>query len=128
MTQRTAPWDNWHLERDFELLRTFGLVGWGLGGSGHVEECITIIFKCRKPLPYNCDSEMFELKMTLSSAHNTRPGPDEISYELLRHLNKDSLASLYVDDLQISSSTSLKYYPTPYGERIESRYSECAKH
>ncbi|GFY08075.1 hypothetical protein TNCV_1354911 [Trichonephila clavipes] len=28
---------NWHLERGFELLRTFGLVRWGLGGSGHVE-------------------------------------------------------------------------------------------
>ncbi|GFY07471.1 hypothetical protein TNCV_5086561 [Trichonephila clavipes] len=37
MTQRTAPWENWHLERGFELLRTFGLVRWGLGGSGHVE-------------------------------------------------------------------------------------------
>ncbi|GFT69890.1 putative RNA-directed DNA polymerase from transposon X-element [Trichonephila clavipes] len=30
MTQRTAPWENWHLERGFELLSTFGLVvpGW----------------------------------------------------------------------------------------------------
>ncbi|GFT90303.1 RNase H domain-containing protein [Trichonephila clavipes] len=37
MTQRTAPWENWHLERGFELLRTFGLVRWALGGSGHVE-------------------------------------------------------------------------------------------
>ncbi|GFT42933.1 hypothetical protein TNCV_1615041 [Trichonephila clavipes] len=37
MTQRTAPWKNWHLERGFELLRTFGLVRWGLGGSNHVE-------------------------------------------------------------------------------------------
>ncbi|GFY21425.1 hypothetical protein TNCV_1165731 [Trichonephila clavipes] len=26
-----------HLERGFELLRTFGLVRWGLGGSGPVE-------------------------------------------------------------------------------------------
>ncbi|GFT99355.1 hypothetical protein TNCV_3163781, partial [Trichonephila clavipes] len=25
-TQRTAPWENWHLEWGFELLRTFGLV------------------------------------------------------------------------------------------------------
>ncbi|GFW01161.1 putative RNA-directed DNA polymerase from transposon BS [Trichonephila clavipes] len=25
MTQRTAPWENWHLERGFEILRTFGL-------------------------------------------------------------------------------------------------------
>ncbi|GFU46753.1 hypothetical protein TNCV_4684031 [Trichonephila clavipes] len=37
MTQQTASWENWHLERGFELLRTFGLVRWGLGGSGHVE-------------------------------------------------------------------------------------------
>ncbi|GFX37041.1 hypothetical protein TNCV_1175411 [Trichonephila clavipes] len=37
MTQQTAPWENWHLERGFELLRTFGLVRWGLGGSGHIE-------------------------------------------------------------------------------------------
>ncbi|GFX47817.1 uncharacterized protein TNCV_5002381 [Trichonephila clavipes] len=36
-TQQTAPWENWHLERGFKLLRTFGLVRWGLGGSGHVE-------------------------------------------------------------------------------------------
>ncbi|GFU11475.1 uncharacterized protein TNCV_4742181 [Trichonephila clavipes] len=37
MTQHTASWENWHLERGFELLRIFGLVRWGLGGSGHVE-------------------------------------------------------------------------------------------
>ncbi|GFX10892.1 putative RNA-directed DNA polymerase from transposon BS [Trichonephila clavipes] len=37
MTQRTASWKIWHLERGFELLRTFGLVRWGLGGGGHVE-------------------------------------------------------------------------------------------
>ncbi|GFR07112.1 acetyl-CoA carboxylase [Trichonephila clavata] len=36
-TQQTAPWENWHLEQGFKLLRTFGLVRWGLGGSGHVE-------------------------------------------------------------------------------------------
>ncbi|GFR08217.1 uncharacterized protein TNCT_734081 [Trichonephila clavata] len=35
--QQTASWENWHLERGFKLLRTFGLVKWGLGGSGHVE-------------------------------------------------------------------------------------------
>ncbi|GFY50632.1 hypothetical protein TNIN_302931, partial [Trichonephila inaurata madagascariensis] len=32
-----APWENWRLEQGFKLLRTFGLVRWGLGGSGHVE-------------------------------------------------------------------------------------------
>ncbi|GFT29406.1 putative RNA-directed DNA polymerase from transposon X-element [Trichonephila clavipes] len=65
-----------------------------------------INFRCRQPLPYNCDFDMFELKRALSSAHNTSPGPDGISYELLRHLNEDSLASLYVDDLQISCEGS----------------------
>ncbi|GFS93558.1 RNA-directed DNA polymerase from mobile element jockey [Trichonephila clavipes] len=65
-----------------------------------------INFRCRQPLLYNCDIDMFELKRALSSAHNTSPGPDGISYELLRHLNEDSLASLYVDDLQISCEGS----------------------
>ncbi|GFU28305.1 RNase H domain-containing protein [Trichonephila clavipes] len=65
-----------------------------------------INFRCRQPLPYNCDFDMFELRKALSSAHNTSPGPDGISYVLLRHLNEDSLASLYVDDLQISCEGS----------------------
>ncbi|GFY31925.1 putative RNA-directed DNA polymerase from transposon X-element [Trichonephila clavipes] len=65
-----------------------------------------INFRCRQPLPYNCDFDMFELKRALSSAHNTSPGPDGISYVLLRHLSADSLASLYVDDLQISCEGS----------------------
>ncbi|GFU21498.1 RNase H domain-containing protein [Trichonephila clavipes] len=65
-----------------------------------------INFRCRKPLPYMCDFDMLELKVALSSAHNTSPGPDGISYELLRQLNEDSLASLYVDDLQISCEGS----------------------
>ncbi|GFT57516.1 putative RNA-directed DNA polymerase from transposon X-element [Trichonephila clavipes] len=38
-----------------------------------------INFRCRQPLPYNCDFDMFELKRALSSAHNTSPGPDGIS-------------------------------------------------
>ncbi|GFT94128.1 putative RNA-directed DNA polymerase from transposon X-element [Trichonephila clavipes] len=33
-----------------------------------------INFRCRQPLPYNCDFDMFELKRALSSAHNTSPG------------------------------------------------------
>ncbi|GFX75685.1 putative RNA-directed DNA polymerase from transposon X-element [Trichonephila clavipes] len=43
-----------------------------------------INFRCRQPLPYNCDFDMWELKRALSSAHNTSSGPDGISYELLR--------------------------------------------
>ncbi|GFV06695.1 RNase H domain-containing protein [Trichonephila clavipes] len=65
-----------------------------------------INFRCRQPLPYNCDFDMWEMKRALSSAHNTSPGPDGISYELLHHLNEDSLASFYVDDLQISCEGS----------------------
>ncbi|GFU13072.1 probable RNA-directed DNA polymerase from transposon X-element [Trichonephila clavipes] len=53
-----------------------------------------INFRCRQPFPYNCDFAMFELKRALSSAHNSSSGPDGISYELLRHLNEDSLVSL----------------------------------
>ncbi|GFW71709.1 RNase H domain-containing protein [Trichonephila clavipes] len=53
-----------------------------------------INFRCRQPLPYNCDFDMFELKRALSSAKNTSPGPDGISYVLLRHLSEDSLVSL----------------------------------
>ncbi|GFU35833.1 hypothetical protein TNCV_3380881 [Trichonephila clavipes] len=43
---------------------------------------------CRQPLPYNCDFDM--LKRALSSAQNTSPGLDGISY-VLRHLSVDSL-------------------------------------
>ncbi|GFW81220.1 hypothetical protein TNCV_375691 [Trichonephila clavipes] len=32
-----CSWENWNLEWGVELLRTFGLVRWSLGGSGHVE-------------------------------------------------------------------------------------------
>ncbi|GFX53094.1 hypothetical protein TNCV_1696421 [Trichonephila clavipes] len=39
-----------------------------------------INFRCRQPLPYNCDFDMCELKRALSSAHNnTSPGPDGMS-------------------------------------------------
>ncbi|GFU46495.1 probable RNA-directed DNA polymerase from transposon X-element [Trichonephila clavipes] len=53
-----------------------------------------INFRCRQPFQYNCDFDMFELKRALSSTHNTSPGPDGISYVLLRHLSEDSLVSL----------------------------------
>ncbi|GFW25079.1 putative RNA-directed DNA polymerase from transposon X-element [Trichonephila clavipes] len=74
-----------------------------------------INFRCRHPLPYNCDFDMFELKMALSSAHNTRPGPDGISYELLRHLNEDSLVSLLSLFNRIWRE---QVYPTPWQEAI----------
>ncbi|GFU96976.1 putative RNA-directed DNA polymerase from transposon X-element [Trichonephila clavipes] len=58
-----------------------------------------INFRCLHPLPYNCDFDMWELKRALSSAPNTSPGPDGISYELLRHLNEDLLPGKDPKDL-----------------------------
>ncbi|GFV17018.1 probable RNA-directed DNA polymerase from transposon X-element [Trichonephila clavipes] len=74
-----------------------------------------INFRCRQPLPYNCDFDMFELKRALSSAHNTSPGPDGISYEMLRHLNEDSLVSLrYL----LNRIWREQVYPTQWQEAI----------
>ncbi|GFV76546.1 probable RNA-directed DNA polymerase from transposon X-element [Trichonephila clavipes] len=74
-----------------------------------------INFRCRQPLQYNCDFDMFELKRALSSAHNTSPGPDGISYELLRHLNEDSLVSLLYLFNRIWRE---QVYPTQWQEAI----------
>ncbi|GFT03523.1 probable RNA-directed DNA polymerase from transposon X-element [Trichonephila clavipes] len=74
-----------------------------------------INFRCRQPLPYNCDFDMFELKRALSSAHNTSPGPDGISYVLLRHLNEDSLVSLLYLFNRIWRE---QVYPTQWQEAI----------
>ncbi|GFU13641.1 putative RNA-directed DNA polymerase from transposon X-element [Trichonephila clavipes] len=64
------------------------------GATKNRVERTPINFRCRQPLPYYCDFDMCELKRVLSSAHNTSSGPDGISYELLHHLNEDSLISL----------------------------------
>ncbi|GFU46479.1 probable RNA-directed DNA polymerase from transposon X-element [Trichonephila clavipes] len=74
-----------------------------------------INFRCRQPLPYNCDFDMFELKRALSSAHNTSPGPDGISYVLLRHLSEGSLVSLLYLFNRIWRE---QVYPTPWQEAI----------
>ncbi|GFY21446.1 RNA-directed DNA polymerase from mobile element jockey [Trichonephila clavipes] len=78
-------------------------------------EWTNINFRCRQPLPYNCDFDMCELKRALSSAHNTSPGPDGISYELLRHLNEDSLISLLYLFNRIWRE---QVYPTQWQEAI----------
>ncbi|GFT76653.1 putative RNA-directed DNA polymerase from transposon BS [Trichonephila clavipes] len=78
-------------------------------------ERIPINFRCRQPLPYNCDFDMFELKRALSSAHNTSPGPDGISYVLLRHLSEDSLVSLLYLFNRIWRE---QVYPTQWQEAI----------
>ncbi|GFS74412.1 RNase H domain-containing protein [Trichonephila clavipes] len=74
-----------------------------------------INFRCRQPLPYKCDFDMFELKRALSSAHNTSPGPDGISYVLLRHLSEDSLVSLLYLFNRIWRE---QVYPTQWQEAI----------
>ncbi|GFU59097.1 pggt1b [Trichonephila clavipes] len=57
---------------------------------------------------------MFELKRALSSAHNTSPGPDGVSYELLRHLNEDSLVRL--GDTLSASFCKLKEFLRKHSE------------
>ncbi|GFY24869.1 putative RNA-directed DNA polymerase from transposon X-element [Trichonephila clavipes] len=74
-----------------------------------------INFRCRQPLPYKCDFDMWEVKRALSLAHNTSPGPDGRSYELLRHLNKDSLVSLLYLFNRILWE---QVYPTQWQETI----------
>ncbi|GBM76569.1 hypothetical protein AVEN_254398-1 [Araneus ventricosus] len=51
-------------------------------------------FTARSALPYNTEFRMFELETALSRAHDTSPGPDGITYNMLRHLNTTSLSHL----------------------------------
>ncbi|GFW36300.1 probable RNA-directed DNA polymerase from transposon X-element [Trichonephila clavipes] len=44
--------------------------------------------------PYNCDFTMTELQKAFTQAHNTSPGPDGITYTMLRHLHPNSLANI----------------------------------
>ncbi|GBN69683.1 hypothetical protein AVEN_261245-1 [Araneus ventricosus] len=43
-------------------------------------------FTARCTLPYNSEFKMFEWKAALSQAHDTSPGLDGITYNMLRHL------------------------------------------
>ncbi|GBM17932.1 hypothetical protein AVEN_111084-1 [Araneus ventricosus] len=51
-------------------------------------------FTARSALPYNSEFRMFEFQKALSLAHDTSPGPDGITYNMLRHLNTTSLSHL----------------------------------
>ncbi|GFV81577.1 RNA-directed DNA polymerase from mobile element jockey [Trichonephila clavipes] len=53
-----------------------------------------INFLTRSFFPYNCYFTMTELKKALIQAHNTSPGPDGITYTMLRHLHPNSLANI----------------------------------
>ncbi|XP_055932932.1 uncharacterized protein LOC129962953 [Argiope bruennichi] len=60
----------------------------------NLAERLTLHFNDRNTLTYNSEFRMFELKTALSQAGNTSPGPDGITYSMLRHLNEISLSNL----------------------------------
>ncbi|GFX70175.1 putative RNA-directed DNA polymerase from transposon X-element [Trichonephila clavipes] len=62
-------------------------------------------FSTRSFFPYNCDFTMTELQKVLLQAHNTSPGPDGITYTMLRHLNPNSL-------------TNILFHSTEFGRNI----------
>ncbi|GFX95438.1 putative RNA-directed DNA polymerase from transposon X-element [Trichonephila clavipes] len=64
-----------------------------------------INFSTHSFFPYNCDFTMTELKKAFLQAHNTSPGPDGITYTMLRHLNPNSLANIL-------------FYSTEFGRSI----------
>ncbi|GBL75112.1 hypothetical protein AVEN_194371-1 [Araneus ventricosus] len=51
-------------------------------------------FTARITLSYNSEFRMFELEIALSQTHDTNPGADGITYNILHHLNTTSLSHL----------------------------------
>ncbi|GBN22691.1 hypothetical protein AVEN_68030-1 [Araneus ventricosus] len=51
-------------------------------------------FNTRRSLSYNCKFKMFELEKALSQTRVTSPGPNGITYNMLRHLDANSLLHL----------------------------------
>ncbi|GBO17316.1 putative RNA-directed DNA polymerase from transposon X-element [Araneus ventricosus] len=51
-------------------------------------------FTARSALPYNIEFRMFKFQKVLSLAHDISPGPDGITYNMLRHLNTTSISHL----------------------------------
>ncbi|GBM42510.1 putative RNA-directed DNA polymerase from transposon X-element [Araneus ventricosus] len=44
--------------------------------------------------PYNCDLTFLELQSCLSKVHDSSPGPDNISYAMIKHLSTESQENL----------------------------------
>ncbi|GBM14741.1 RNA-directed DNA polymerase from mobile element jockey, partial [Araneus ventricosus] len=44
--------------------------------------------------PYNCDLTFLELQSSLSKVHDSSPGPDNISYAMIKHLSTESQENL----------------------------------
>ena len=53
-----------------------------------------LIFQSDNTEPYNQPFSMDELRTALDKAHDTAPGPDEIHYQILKHLPEASLQCL----------------------------------
>ncbi|GBM31472.1 hypothetical protein AVEN_130552-1, partial [Araneus ventricosus] len=51
-------------------------------------------FKSNSYAPYNTDFTFHELKVCLSEVEKTSPGPDNISYQMIKHLSNSSLQNL----------------------------------
>ncbi|GBO38956.1 putative RNA-directed DNA polymerase from transposon X-element [Araneus ventricosus] len=72
-------------------------------------------FTARSTLPYNTEFQMFEFQKALSLAHDTSPGPDGITYNMLRHLNTTSLSNLL---LLFNRIWTEQKYPSQWHEAI----------
>ncbi|GBO20397.1 putative RNA-directed DNA polymerase from transposon X-element [Araneus ventricosus] len=72
-------------------------------------------FTSRRTIPYNSEFKMCELITALSKAHDTSPGPDGITYNMLRHLNTASLSNLL---LLFNRIWTEQEYPSQWHEAI----------
>ncbi|GBN58645.1 hypothetical protein AVEN_243503-1 [Araneus ventricosus] len=55
-------------------------------------------FISRTNQPYNCDFTFMEFQSSLSNVHDSSPGPDKISYSMIKHLSiasQNSILDLY---------------------------------
>ncbi|GBL78442.1 putative RNA-directed DNA polymerase from transposon X-element [Araneus ventricosus] len=72
-------------------------------------------FTALRTIPYNSEFKMCELITALSKAHDTSPGPDGITYNMLRHLNTASLSNLL---LLFNRIWTEQEYPSQWHEAI----------
>ncbi|GBN57650.1 putative RNA-directed DNA polymerase from transposon X-element, partial [Araneus ventricosus] len=72
-------------------------------------------FTARRTISYNSEFKMCELITALSKAHDTSPGPDGITYNMLRHLNTASLSNLLLFFNRIWTEQE---YPSQWHEAI----------
>ena len=79
------------------------------------EESKPLDFSTNTSEPYNQSFTMIELKTALSSTKNTSPGPDQVHYQMIRHLPENAL------DFLLSTYNRLwveSYYPPQWNKAI----------